>query len=82
MIGREAGDEPLCSRAGCDAAAVFTVNWRNPKIHSADRVKVWLACAEHVDYLRDYLATRNFPVLVAPLGTPVEVVPDGVGVVS
>jgi hypothetical protein len=43
-----------------------------------DRVKVWLACADHVEYLRDYLATRDFPVVVTPLGQTVSRVPDGV----
>ena len=76
MIGFDPDAEPVCSRAGCDEAAAFTVNWRNPKIHSADRVKVWHACDEHVEFLRDYLATRDFPVIVAPLGTVVQVVPD------
>ncbi len=57
---------PTCSRAGCRAAATWTVNWRNPRIHSEDRVKVWLACGEHVDYLREYLAARDFPVEVEP----------------
>ena len=66
-------DAPLrCSRAGCSADATATVNWRNPKIHTIDRVKVWLACDEHVEYLRDYLEARDFPVVVAPLGTVVE----------
>ena len=67
---------PTCSRAGCSSAATLTVNWRNPRIHSPDREKVWHACDEHVDYLRDYLAARDFPVLVAPLGTPVDSVPS------
>lgn len=60
-----------CSRAGCSAPAVFGVNWRNPRIHSLDRVKVWLACDEHVEYLRQYLASRDFPVEVAPVGQQV-----------
>jgi hypothetical protein len=67
---------PLCSRAGCDSPATSTVNWRNPKIHSVDRVKVWLACDDHVDYLRDFLDARDFPVIVAPLGRVVSAVPD------
>jgi hypothetical protein len=75
MIGA-APDAPTCSRAGCNSAATTTVNWRNPRIHSADRVKVWLACDEHADYLREYLVTRDFPVLVAPLGTVVASVPS------
>jgi hypothetical protein len=66
-----AGDDterrPRCSRAGCGSPAIFSVNWRNPKIHGADRVKVWLACAEHVDYLRGFLEARDFPVSVAPI---------------
>lgn len=66
------GDGADCSRAGCHQAAVWTVNWRNPRIHAADRVKVWLACDDHVDYLRDYLLTRDFPVRVAVVGESVE----------
>jgi hypothetical protein len=69
-------DEPTCSRAGCDSAATTAVNWRNPKIHTIDRVKVWLACDEHAPFLRDFLETRSFPVLVTPLGVVVESVPD------
>ncbi|MFT4052381.1 MAG: hypothetical protein QM677_09045 [Microbacterium sp.] len=57
----------VCSRAGCRAAARWQVIWRNPKIHAADRRKVWTACDAHVGYLRDYLAARDFPVEVAPL---------------
>ena len=60
-----------CSRAGCRASAVWRIEWRNPKIHSPDRRKVWVACDEHRDFLRDYLAAREFPVSVsalAPIG--------------
>ena len=64
-----------CSRAGCSEAARWNVNWRNPRIHSEDRVKVWLACDEHVDYLREYLAARDFPVQVSALGQKLERVP-------
>ena len=66
----------LCSRAGCDNEATTAVNWRNPRIHSLDRVKVWLACDEHSDYLRDYLAARDFPVVVTAIGTAVNSVPS------
>jgi hypothetical protein len=58
---------PTCSRAGCRLPAVWNVNWRNPRIHGPERVKVWLACDDHRDYLRDYLAARDFPVLVTTL---------------
>ncbi|MBF4561027.1 hypothetical protein ITJ43_02655 [Microbacterium sp. VKM Ac-2870] len=52
----------VCSRAGCRAYARWQVVWRNPRIHTAGRRKIWAACDEHVDYLRDYLAARDFPV--------------------
>lgn len=63
------GDEPeglMCSRAGCTNPAAWRVQWRNPRIHSEDRVKVWLACDDHQEYLREYLAARDFPVAVFP----------------
>lgn len=59
----------MCSRAGCRADAAWQVIWRNPRIHTADRRKIWAACDAHVDYLRDYLAARDFPVEVAELTT-------------
>lgn len=58
----------LCSRAGCRAQAEWQVVWRNPRIHSVDRRKIWAACGDHVDYLRDYLAARDFPVEVTSFG--------------
>lgn len=76
MIGALGPTTERCSRAGCTEPSAWNVNWRNPRIHSEDRVKIWLACDEHVDYLRDYLATRDFPVVVTPLGTRVERVPS------
>lgn len=76
MIGSEPGVQ--CSSAGCTADAAWRVNWRNPRIHTADRVKVWLACADHRGTLADYLATRGFPVVVTALDAPVDTVPDPV----
>lgn len=75
-MGLDAPAEHVCSRAGCPEPAVWNVNWRNPRIHSIDRVKIWLACDEHRQYLFDYLATRSFPVVVTPLAEHVDFVPD------
>lgn len=75
----EAPAAPICSRAGCTADAAWNVNWRNPKIHGAERVKVWLACDEHREYLSQYLAARDFPVLVTALAEPIERLPDAPG---
>ena len=56
-----------CSRAGCRTEATRAIHWCNPRIHDADRAKVWLACDEHVAYLQDFLAARAFPLEVAPV---------------
>lgn len=56
-----------CSRAECRAAAAWRIDWHNPRIHTAGRRKTWVACEEHVAYLRDYLAARDFPLEVGPL---------------
>nr|WP_237719666.1 hypothetical protein [Salinibacterium sp. PAMC 21357] len=68
-----------CSRSGCLLDASWNVNWRNPRIHGLDRVKIWLACDEHVDYLQQYLSSRSFPVVVSELAQPAAVVLDGAG---
>lgn len=56
-----------CSRAGCRDAARWRISWRNPRIHTPDRRKEWVACDEHVGFLRDFLAARDFPLEVARL---------------
>jgi len=53
-------NELKCSRAGCQQAASFFIHWRNPKIHTPDRVKVWLSCESHKQYFVDYLSMREF----------------------
>lgn len=75
MIG--SGELPTrCSAAGCDAAAAWRVNWRNPRIHGPDRVKVWMACDEHRNALSEYLGSRGFPLIVTERDTEVERVPE------
>jgi hypothetical protein len=48
-----------CSRKGCRSGADWQLLWNNPRIHTPDRRKVWLACAEHRAWLEDYLQTRG-----------------------
>lgn len=69
--GLEPSSHP-CSRAGCRTDASWQVIWRNPRIHTPDRRKVWLACDEHREFLRDYLAARDFPVGVEPFAAQTE----------
>jgi hypothetical protein len=52
--------------------ATTAIEWRNPRIHTGDRVKVWLACDEHVAVLRDFLAARAFPLEVKGVGAPTD----------
>jgi len=62
----------VCSRAGCRAPATTQIVWRNPRIHTPDRRKIWLACDEHAAYLHDYLAARDFPVTSEPFSASAE----------
>ncbi|PRI12269.1 hypothetical protein [Leucobacter massiliensis] len=60
-----ATEQPFeCSRAACREAAVWAILWRNPRIHGPERRKTWLACAEHRETLRAFLAARDFPLEV------------------
>ena len=68
VIGFGEPEALTCSRANCRETAVWRIEWRNPKIHAEDRVKVWLACDEHVDFLREFLAARDFPLRVVAVG--------------
>ena len=61
-----------CSRAGCRRPASTAIEWRNPRIHTGDRSKTWLACDDHVEVLREFLAARSFPLELRPLGPPAE----------
>ncbi|GAA0804294.1 hypothetical protein [Spirilliplanes yamanashiensis] len=49
-----------CSAKGCRAPAVHQLRWNNPKLHTPDHRKVWLACDEHLDWLRSFLSARGF----------------------
>ncbi|WP_375475911.1 hypothetical protein [uncultured Jatrophihabitans sp.] len=53
-------DGARCSAKGCQAAATTALSWRNPRLHDAARVKRWLACDEHADFLADFLRRRDF----------------------
>ncbi|GAA0369878.1 hypothetical protein GCM10010151_69730 [Actinoallomurus spadix] len=53
--------EPLqCSAKGCHADARWALRWNNPKIHDADRRKIWLACDDHKEHLSTFLGRRGF----------------------
>lgn len=57
---------PQCSAKGCRAPAVWLLHWNNPKIHTPDRRKTWLACDEHRATLGSFLDVRRFLREVVP----------------
>ena len=56
-----------CSARGCRADATWSLLWNNPKVHTPDRRKSWLACDEHRESLGDFLQARGFLRDVEPL---------------
>jgi hypothetical protein len=59
--------EHVCSAKGCRATGVHAVIWNNPKLHTAERRKVWLACDDHEKSLADFVALRGFLIEVIPV---------------
>jgi len=53
-------DRAVCSAKGCQVDAVWDLQWNNPKIHTPERRKSWLACDEHLASLSDFLGARGF----------------------
>ena len=63
MINPESSETPttpICSAKGCRAAAVWVLAWNNPKLHTPERRKTWLACEEHREHLSQFLGVRGF----------------------
>ena len=54
-------EEPvICSARGCDRPAGWALLWNNPKLHTPERRKTWLACDDHRVSLSDFLDARGF----------------------
>jgi len=49
-----------CSAKGCTTDATHQLMWNNPKLHTPERRKIWLACDEHEESLRVFLSARGF----------------------
>jgi hypothetical protein len=58
---------PVCSAKGCREPAVWALRWNNPKLHSADRRKTWVACDAHRPQLAEFLELRGFLRATEPL---------------
>ncbi len=55
-----------CSAKGCQSAALHELHWNNPKLHTAERRKIWLACDQHRGSLAEFLGARNFLREITP----------------
>lgn len=63
-----AGSERLiCSAKGCQQDARYSVVWNNPKVHTPDREKTWLACEDHREFLSRFVDKRGFLLRVDDL---------------
>lgn len=60
-------DDLRCSARGCTNEATFELVWNNPKVHTPDRRKIWLACDEHEESLRKFLSAREFWIESLPI---------------
>ena len=65
----------VCSAKGCRSAATSALLWNNPRLHTPERRKVWLACEVHRESLGDFLGVRGF----LRDSVPVEEIPEGAG---
>jgi len=63
----DAVDELVCSARGCSRDAAWGLLWNNPKLHTPERRKVWLACDDHREHLSQFLHVRGFLKDVVPV---------------
>lgn len=62
----EGPEAAICAAKGCRRLASFDLQWNNPKIHTPDRRKHWLACEDHRESLSAFLSARGFLKDVEP----------------
>jgi len=55
-----AGPAPVCSAKGCREPAQWVLGWNNPKVHTPERRKTWVACEAHRQQLVEFLDVRGF----------------------
>ena len=60
-------NDAICSAKDCRVVAVYDLRWNNPKLHTPDRRKSWLACEQHRTSLGEFLQARGFLREVEPL---------------
>jgi hypothetical protein len=63
-------DPEPCSAKGCTEDAAWALLWNNPRLHTPDRRKTWLACDAHREHLAGFLGARGFLKDVRPHPEP------------
>jgi len=63
----DAVGELHCSARRCGADATWGLLWNNPRLHTPERRKAWLACDDHREHLAEYLGVRSFLRDVVPV---------------
>ena len=53
-------EDVRCSAKACRSPARHVLVWNNPKVHTPDREKTWVACDEHRASLSEHLDVRGF----------------------
>lgn len=61
------GEQLRCSAKGCEQDARYAVVWNNPKVHTPEREKTWLACEQHREFLSGFVDKRGFLLRVDEL---------------
>ncbi len=64
LPGEPEGAQQICSAKGCRRSGTHAVVWNNPKVHTPERRKVWLACEDHRESLADFVRMRGFLIEV------------------
>jgi hypothetical protein len=66
-VDLDSDEELVCSAKGCKNTARWRLLWNNPRLHTPERRKTWLACDEHRTSLGDFLSARGFLREVEPV---------------
>lgn len=59
--------DPVCSARRCREHAAWALRWNNPRLHTPERRKTWLACEGHREHLSEFLSLRGFLRDVVPV---------------
>lgn len=60
LYAHEPPPDLVCSARGCREHPQFALRWNNPRLHTPERRKTWLACPEHREHLEGFLTLRGF----------------------